>query len=276
MFLIDAIGWPLGQSFLSPQTILPMFIARLTQSNVLIGMVGGIQSLGQLLPQLLAASRIERLPLKKRYVVWVGILFERLPILVLVAAVFWLSDPVALLIVFFLCWAIINLATGFNLPAFMGMYAKGVPTEKRGRITGTGNFGGTLLAAGGAYAARFMLEAGSGFRGYGWVFLTGFLVLLVSLFSLIFVDESPDDTSGARKSVRRYLEEIPAILRNKPSFASYIVMQIALQVAFACTAFITGYAVRILGATEGTVAIFTALLMVSTAAGSLPQWCSTS
>ena len=42
--LIDAAGWPLGQSFLSPQTILPMFIALLTRSSFVIGLVVAVQS----------------------------------------------------------------------------------------------------------------------------------------------------------------------------------------------------------------------------------------
>jgi hypothetical protein len=66
LMLGDSVGWFLGQSFLSPQTILPLFAARLTGSNLLIGMVIRIQSLVQLLPPLVAAYRIEHLKMKKR------------------------------------------------------------------------------------------------------------------------------------------------------------------------------------------------------------------
>ena len=151
--LTDAIGWPLGQSYLAPQTILATFTARLTGSNVLVGVMTGLQATCQLLPQLLAAHWVERLRRTRVYVVVIGVVVERLPVLALALAILTLRSAQTLVVVFFACWAVMNLGTGVNLPAFMALFAKSMPAEGRGRVTGLGNSIGTMLAAGGAVLA---------------------------------------------------------------------------------------------------------------------------
>jgi len=269
LFLADAIGWNLGQSFLSPQTILPLFIALLSKSNFLIGLIVAVQSVGQLFPQLFAANLVEHLPVKRRYVVIVGVFLERVPFLILALAVFWLRTPVLLLGLFFVCWAIANFGTGLNMPPFMALYAKGMPSERRGRVSGVGTSAGTLLAVGGAFLATLILERTAGLGAFTWIFLIGFVVLFVSVLPLGFVDEPHEETPATRRPVSSYLREIPEILRSNRPFASYVALQATIQLAVSATPFITGYAVLKLGATEGSVGLFTATLMAATAAGSL-------
>lgn len=269
MLIIDAVGWPLGQSFFSPQTIIPMFIARLTQSNFLIGLVVGIQSVGQLVPQLFAANRIERLPHKKFYVVIVGLVFERLPFLVMALSILWIPKTAAVLAVFFVCWGIASLGSGINLPAFLGLFAKVMPENQRGRVSGIGNFLGTLLASGGAYVARIILIGSVHLEGYAWVFLIGFAVLTISVIPLVFIDELKEKRANFRQPFGRYIREVPGILRRNAGFPLYILLQITLQLALAGTAFITSYAFLNLGVSEGTVAFCSVILMAATAFGSL-------
>ncbi|HUV06668.1 MAG TPA: MFS transporter [Spirochaetia bacterium] len=269
ILIIDAIGWQLGQSFLSSQTIIPMFIARLSQSNFLIGLVAGTQSAGQLVPQLLAANWVERLSRKKYYVVILALLFERLPFLVMGLSILCTSDAGVLLTVFFACWFAANLGTGFNLPAFLGLFAKVMPENRRGRVSGIGNFAGTFLAVGGAFLARIILMNSRGLSGYAWVFLIGLVILVISVIPLGLIDEQRESPSEQKRTLGRYFGEIPGILKREQEFVNYILLQIALQLALSGTAFITAYAVLNLGATEGTVALFSAVLMGFTALGSL-------
>ncbi len=269
IFLVDAIGWNLGQSFLSPQTILPLFIALLSKSNFLIGLIVAVQSVGQLFPQLFAANFAEHLPRKRGYVVIVGVFLERAPYLILALALVWLRAPAFLLGLFFASWAIANFGTGINTPPFWALYAKGMPAERRGRVSGIGTSVGTLLAVGGAFLATVILDRFGGLRAFTWIFAIGFVILLVSVIPLGFVDEPPEATPETRRRVGPYLRDILAILRSNRPFARYVALQSTIQLAAAAIPFITSYAILRLGATEGSVGVFTAILMAATAAGSL-------
>lgn len=267
--LIDAVGWPLGQSFLSPQTILPMFIALLTRSSFVIGLVVAVQSVCQLVPQLFIANHLEHMKIKRVWVVVIGVIMERLPYVVLAAAIILVTHHFALLLVFFICWIVANIGTGLNMPAFLGMYAKTIPPLVRGRIGGVGNSAGTLLAVGGAYVSTIILERTTGLVGFSWLFTIGFLILLVSLIPLGFVDEPPSETNATRKPTLDYLRELPPLLRANRHFSDYVLFQALMQLAYSAPPFITAYAVLKLGVTTATIGLSTGILMGATAIGSL-------
>ena len=73
-----------GLSFASQSTILPAFVAHLGASNLIIGAIPALMTLGWNLPSLFAAgyteSLAQKLPFVLRYTIW-----ERLPFLVLAA-----------------------------------------------------------------------------------------------------------------------------------------------------------------------------------------------
>jgi MFS family permease len=229
-------------------------------------MIIGIQSLGQLLPPLAAAHRIEHLKTKKRYVLILALLGERLPILLIAIAVFTINNGDLLLAIFFFLWAVNNVSTGFNMPAFMALLAKAIRKNQRGRVIGAGTGVGTLLAAAGALLAKYLLENSPGLEGYGWCFFIGFAVLLVSVLGLGFVDEPEEE--GRKRKIGHYLAEIPVILKSQPNFRRYLFSQMLLQLGYGGSAFITGYAVLSLGMGEGMVALGSSLLMTATAIGS--------
>jgi MFS family permease len=267
--LIDAVGWPLGQSFLSPQTILPLFIALLTNSTFVIGLVVAVQSVCLLVPQLFIANHLEHMRLRRIFVVVIGVIMERVPYLVLAITVLVVPEHGMVLVIFFLCWIVANTGTGLNMPAFLGLYAKTIPAQMRGRVGGVGNSVGTLLAVGGAYVTSIILNRTHGLGGFSWLFLIGFLILLVSVLPLGFVDERPSPTRTTRKPTLEYLRELPSLLHTNHQFARYVLFQSLMQLAYSAPPFITAYAVLKLGVTAESVGFSTAILMGATAIGSL-------
>lgn len=267
--LIDGVGWPLGQSFLSPQTILPLFIALLSRSSFIIGLVVAVQSLCQLLPQLFIANRLEHMKIRRVFVVVIGVIMERLPYLVLAAAILFVPNHLLLLLLFFGCWIVANVGTGLNMPAFLGLFAKTIPVKLRGRVGGAGTSAGTLLAVGGAYVTTIILGHTSGLTGFSWLFSIGFLILLASVIPLGFVDEPPSETNAQRKPTLDYLRELPPLLRENRHFATYVLFQTIIQLAISAVPFITAYTVLKLGVTTAKVGLSTAILMAAAAVGSL-------
>jgi len=84
-FILSSGLFSVAMSFISATTVLPSFVAMLTNSEVLIGLSSSLMSGGWLLPQLFIASAVARLPHKR-------------PLMVRAA---WISRP--LLLVLALC-----------------------------------------------------------------------------------------------------------------------------------------------------------------------------
>ena len=87
---LDGTAFWFGASFFAYRTILPVYIANLTNNEFAIALLSVILSTGWLLPQLFTANWTQRLPLKKFAPVNVGFWSERLPILLLVPSA-WLA-----------------------------------------------------------------------------------------------------------------------------------------------------------------------------------------
>jgi len=267
--IIDALGWNLGQSFISPQTIIPMFIVRLTGSNLILGLVVAIQSLGQLLPQLISAHRLEKLHVKKYFVTFMGIIFARLPYIILAVMIFTHPSPFLILIIFLICWTVSNFSTGIIMPAYMSLFGKSVPFKLRGRVTGIGSSIGTFLAVLGAYLAKIFLEKSTSLNGYAWCFVTGFIILTVTIIPLAFTDEPEEVKKEENPDLHLFLKGLFSSIRENTQFIRYLFLQISMQAGYVGVAFITSYAVNRLGASEGMIAVCTAVLMGFTALGSL-------
>src|ERR1051325_9072793 len=78
--MLDGGMFGAGMGFGSFTTILPLFVASMTSSATLIGLVPAIHSAGWLFPQLFTASRTARLRRYKRTVL-LATIHERLPFL---------------------------------------------------------------------------------------------------------------------------------------------------------------------------------------------------
>ena len=78
--VLDGAFYGLGFGFTSYEAVIPLFIASLTDSKLLIGLITSMHVLGWQLPQLITAGRVARL---KRYkpMVLAMTLNERVPYL---------------------------------------------------------------------------------------------------------------------------------------------------------------------------------------------------
>src|SRR5436190_7035068 len=64
-FLADDILWNVGMGIISTETVIPDFVRHLTNSEVLIGLIATLPTIGGTLPQLLVARYIVRYERKK-------------------------------------------------------------------------------------------------------------------------------------------------------------------------------------------------------------------
>src|SRR5512141_508294 len=131
--LLDGGFFGAAIGFASFGTILPLFVASMTNSATLIGLVPAIHSAGWLLPQLFTANHTSRLRRYKRTVILMTI-HERVPFLGF-AIVALLLPRIGLqtgLILTFLLLTWQGLGGGFTANSWVSMISKIIPTEYRG------------------------------------------------------------------------------------------------------------------------------------------------
>src|ERR1041384_512936 len=146
--------------FASFGTILPLFVASMTSSATLIGLVPAIHSAGWLFPQLFTANYTARLRRYKRTVL-LATIHERVPFLgfALVALLLPRIGVQAGLIItfFFLTWQ--GLGGGFTANPWTSMISKIIPPEARGTFFGTQAAVANLFISFSAVGAGYLLNS---------------------------------------------------------------------------------------------------------------------
>src|SRR5512144_1906115 len=136
--LLDGGLFGAAVGFASFSTVLPLFVASMTNSATLIGLVPAIHATGWLLPQLFTAAYTSRLRRYKRTVILTTI-HERVPFLGF-AFVALLLPKIGLqagLIITFMLLTWQGLGGGFTANAWTSMISKIIPPESRGTFFGT-------------------------------------------------------------------------------------------------------------------------------------------
>ena len=260
----------LGMTFASASTILPAFAQHLGASNLMIGAIPAVVTLGYSLPPLFCANYTERLSRKLRFIL-THTVWERLPLLMLAIAAYLLAEtqPGLVLVVLLLSLAAISGVGGALTPAWMDLIGKVIPTNLRGRLFASGNTLGALLGLGGASLAGHFLETYPFPVDYALCFASGFLFLALSFAFLALVVEPEVPSGKPRVALATYLRRLPDILSRDRHFAWFLASRAVGIVGGAGTGFYAVYALRVLGAPEWEVARFTLILLAGQTAANL-------
>jgi MFS family permease len=257
-------------SFASPATILPAFAAHLGASNLVIGAIPAVMTLGWFLPSLFLAPHTEALPRKLpfilRYTIW-----ERLSLPALAGVAFVLAQTapglsLALLLLLLLAMAAVG---GALVPAWMDVIGRTIPTTLRGRFFGAASLlasvGGLLAGAGTTYLLAAFPEP----QSYGLCFLAGSACLAISYLALASAREPAAGVTRVPVPLAAYLGRIPALLRRDRNLAWFLVARATSTVATMATGFYTVHALRAFGAPDWQVGVFTTLYLAGQMAGNL-------
>lgn len=267
---LDYGSFLIGMSFASQATILPAFATHLGASNVLIGAIPAVMTLGWFAPSLFVARHTETLPRKLpfilRYTIW-----ERVPLPALAAVAFFLAEPaprLALGIVLLLLLMMTGVG-GALMPAWMDVIGRTIPTTLRGRFFAAANLlastGGLLGSVGTAYLLGAFPPPGS----YGLCFLTGTAFLVVSYGALATAREPVVVTTRAPVPLGAYLRRIPVLLRRDRNLCWFLVSRAAAILGTMGNGFYTVYALRAYAAPEWQVGVFTSLFLAGQMVGTL-------
>ena len=184
-------GFALG--FASFGTILPLFVASMTDSATLIGLVPAIHGAGWLLPQLFTANHTAQLRRYKRTVLLMTI-HERLPFLGFALVAFLLPNigtETGLILTFmFLIWQ--GLGGGFTANPWTSMISKIIPPESRGTFFGTQAAIANLFISAAAVGAGYLLSSFAYSKNFMYCFLIACVFFTISWMALAMTREPAD------------------------------------------------------------------------------------
>jgi len=271
----DSALFTIGMSLTSATTVLPAFVATLTDSEMLVGVASGLSTAAWLLPQLLIASMISHRPRQKPLIV--GAAFASRPLYFVAGLVIWslgttrptlsLAIMLATIAIFFTGDAVVS------VPWF-ALLGKLIPLRRRGRVVGLSQVAGGLggIAAGGAVSYLLSEESAIAFPGnFAVLYMAASIMFLLSAVALACIKEPVSDTvpRGDQPSTREILRELPRLIANdRPFLAMQMVRILAGFVALA-SAFYVLHATRILGLPLSATGLFVSAQVAGTLAAGL-------
>jgi len=270
----DGAFFGLALGFASFVTIIPLFVSTLTRSPILIGLIPAIHTVGWQLPQVFIANRVSR---QSRYKPMLLIIStqERLPFLGLALVAFIsprIGPQAALLLTFFLLiWQ--ALGGGFTATPWQSMIAKIMPPDRRGTFYGIQSAAANLLATGSAVAAGYILTRVDSPLDFSVCFLLASIAMLLSWLALSGTREPATPLTTLPDSSLAFSRRLAAILKRDNNFRWFLAVRMLSQFGMLGFSFYTVYAVTVLGMSELTVGVMTAVLLgVQIIANPLMGW----
>ncbi|MGC8856851.1 MAG: MFS transporter [Anaerolineae bacterium] len=262
--LMDGALFGAALGFASFSTILPLFVASLTPSALLIGLVPAIHGVGWQLPQLFTASHVLRLRRYKPTVLWMTI-HERVPFfgLAIIALLLPLIGRQVALVLTFLMLIWQGLGGGFTANAWTSMISKIIPAETRGTFFGFQAALANLLISGSAVVAGYLLD----FLASPWDFAVCFLLASVffalSWFALAQTREPVDSEKIIPEENIHFWAESRKVLGKDANFVWFLVVRFLSQFATMGFSFYIIYALRRFQMDSLTAGYLTAALTIA-------------
>jgi len=262
--LVDGGLFGLALGFASFSTVLPLFVASMTTSALLIGLVPAIHSVGWQLPQLFTASHVSRLRKYKRTVLMTTI-HERVPFLGFAITALLLPTiglQAGLIITFILLiWQ--GLGGGITANAWTSMISKIMPPDSRGTFFGMQAALANLFISGSAVTSGYLLDYLASPFDFAACFFIASILFAVSWFALAQTRE-PEDTEKVIPEERTHFwEDSKKILSRDKNFAWFLSARFLSQFATMGFSFYIIYALRRFNMDAVTAGFLTATLTVA-------------
>ena len=250
--------------FASFSTILPLFVANMTDSATLIGLVPAIHSAGWLFPQLFTASHVSRLRQFKRTVLMMTI-HERVPFLgfAVIALLMPLIGTNAGLILTMLLLIWQGLGGGFTANAWTSMISKIIPPESRGTFFGMQAGLANLFISGSAIGAGYLLNALASPWDFAVCFFIASIFFALSWFALAATREPEDTKKVIPEEKTHFWDDAKKVLSRDKNFNWFLSARILSQFATMGFSFYIIYALREFNMTEVIAGYLTATLTIS-------------
>ncbi len=258
--------------FVAVSTVLTLYVSRLTNDSLLIGLAAGIASSTFLIPQLFAAKIIEGMERTKPVVVKFGFFTERLPFLIMAIStgLFAKNFPGLALIIFFIALIWQGLGEGIVAIAWRDMLARLFPQDRRGRFFGISGFCESLFGALGAGVTIYVLGRFSFPMNFAALFLIAFLGLAIA-WVFVGLSREPAKKFIVNNSISyiHYFRQFKTLFRTNSNFGKFIISRVLSGLGQMGIVFIIIYAVKQWDLSDSIAGKFSLTLLIAQMLASL-------
>lgn len=269
MGLLHGMFFSGGIAFGSATTVLPMFLTNFTNSKVLVGLsssiMGEIGGVGNILPQLFVASKIEH-RIHKRPLLRFAITVRAFcwGLIALITYLFAENNPSIALWGIFLLLSLFTFMGGVATVPFMDIWGRTISSNLRGRFFGYRQLLGGFLAILSGLVVKFILN-GSGIvfpNNYALLFLFAFILIAISYFALGSVREPSTEVHKQQLPFYDFLRKAVGILKKDANYRKFLFIQILSGAIALSLPFFVLYAKDVLKIRIGMIGIFLSAQML--------------
>lgn len=271
---IDGILFVVAMGMIGSTTVIPDFVRRLTSSEILIGLLSNLFTIGFTLPQLFVARYIVGQTRKKWWFVGPNIPV-RFVILIFAGITFWIGRdrPDLILLAFFICYSIAAFGDGLVGVPWADLAGTSLDNRWRARMFGFTNAGtGLIMLMVAPLIGIVLSDAGPAFpNNYALLFAASGTVFAISILPGLFFHELPG--GKAVEKIPSFGEFFPAlgrVLRQDIPYRSFIVTRMFTSLFMMASPFYIGYATVELGlSSEVAVPVLLAMQTIGSVTGAL-------
>ncbi len=212
-----------GLGFFWRQTILPNFVHALTGSDFLVGLTTSVGFAFTQGSQLFGSALVEHLAVKKKPLLWFGIL-SRIPWFFIAMAVLLLSRDIAFP-VFISLYVVASSCMGLYLLVWTDLMSKVIPVKNRGSYFAIRNFLAACATALAGILAGRIIEIYLYPTGYALSFFLAFLVMSIDLFVIARTKEVPSLVVNPKVTIKEKLSSIPLYLSKDKNYKMYCIVR---------------------------------------------------
>jgi MFS family permease len=271
--VLNGILFNTGTAFVDPTTVLPTFVARVSGSDLAVGLVSAVANGGWFLPQLLGARHVQSRPYKRpmyvlttclRATAWVC----AIPLTYLLAGRY----PMSALVGFMLCYALDAFGGGLSGPAWLDIIAKTVPAGRLGAFFAHRMFWGGLGAIGSAMLVRNILGRGGPNFPANYCLLFALALGLFAPGWIAFAAiKEPAGRVAEDQPLLTFLRSAPAVIRGNREYRLLLISRLLLGAGGLAFPFYIIYCQRELGVPDSAVGTYLALQMAGAVVAN-PLW----
>ncbi len=248
-----------AEALMSIDTVLTWFVQQLGGSNFLIGLVGPMRDAGWFLPQLFISHHLQREPLKQP-------MYRRAAVVRSIAWVVWTVATFilaynypALLLVFFVAYAVNSLASGFAGLPFMEIVAKTIPARQRGSYFGARLFTGSLLGLIASVAVGVMLSEQNPLPfplNVGMLFVVATLAALIGLTAFALVKEPPGEVRDDDDTFTSHMQRAARLPQHNKNLRYLLIARVAILLSYVAAPFYSLYSIDVLHAPASILGVY--------------------
>jgi MFS family permease len=272
LFLTDGIFFTVAMGIIGSTTVIPDFVRRLTDSEVLIGLSGSLFDIGWTLPQLIIARYIVRYARKKWWFAGPNIPVRFVILIFAGLIVLFGKDQLgAILVAFFVLYGIAAVGDGIVAVPWADLTGTSLDNRWRARMFGlmTAVTGVIMLAIAPLIA---LILAGSEFpNNYAVLFAISGGLFALSIVPVLFLHELPGGKAVEKiPALSEFLPDLGGVLRTDSPFRAILIARMLTSLFAMASPFYIGFATVTLGlSSEVAVPTLLAMQTIGSVTGAL-------